>query len=114
MIFRLAAVVLALLFSCGPSMGSIGAVLGKHNATGRVIIREAPPGMAAAAAGLQAGDQLLLIDGRDVRSMTPEEVHEALVGPIGTSAQLTVEREGYILRVAVKRARLRDGPRRTE
>lgn len=88
-------------------MGSIGAILGKNHATGRVTVREVPPDMGSARAGLRPGDQLLLIDGRDVRSMTAEQIHEALVGPIGSKVALTVERDGRILRLEVLRERLK-------
>ncbi|PKN49145.1 MAG: hypothetical protein CVU63_02960 [Deltaproteobacteria bacterium HGW-Deltaproteobacteria-20] len=104
---RILPLLLPLLLACGPSAGSIGAVLSKHNATGQVTIREVPPNMEAASAGLQPGDRILLIDGRDVRPMNAEQVHEALVGPIGSTVALTVERDGRILRLEVKRGRLR-------
>lgn len=93
---------------CSSNMGSIGAILGKNHATGRVTIREVPPDMGSARAGLRPGDQILLIDGHDVRSMTAEQIHEALVGPIGTKVALTVERDGRILRLEVLRERLKD------
>src|SRR5690242_9449913 len=37
--------------------GSVGAVLGKDNRTGRVFVREVPSGMGAARAGLEEGDE---------------------------------------------------------
>jgi len=104
------AALLLFLVSCGVPSGSIGAILGKHNETGRVTIREAPRGMGASDAGLLAGDQIVLIDGRDARKMTAEQVHEALSGPIGTTVALTVERDGQILRVSIKRGPLRRAP----
>ncbi len=97
-----------LALSCSASTGSIGAILGKNHATGRVTVREVPPDMGSARAGLEPGDQVLLIDGRDVRSMTAEQIHEALVGPIGSKVALTVERDGRILRLEVVRGRLKD------
>lgn len=96
------------LSGCSASMGSIGAMLGKHHATGVVTVREVPADMEAARAGLRPGDEILLIDGRDARHMTAEEIHEALVGPVGTKVALTVERDGRILRVDVKRGPLKN------
>ena len=100
---------LVLLCECGPGVGSIGAILGKHNSTGQVTIRDVPDGMGAAEAGLRSGDQILSIDGRDARSMTPEQVHESLAGPVGSTVALTVERDGRILRLHVRRGPLRSG-----
>jgi carboxyl-terminal processing protease len=101
---QLAAVLL--LAGCASRPGSIGAVLGQARADGRVTVREVPPGYPAAAAGLAAGDEVLLIDGRDVRGMSPEAIHLALEGDIGTTVQLTLLRQGKIERVALKRAPL--------
>ena len=96
-----------LLLSCSPSTGSIGAMLGKHHGTGQVTVREVPADMEAARAGLRPGDRIILIEGRDARHMTAEEVHEALIGPIGSTVALTVERDGQILRLNVRRGRLK-------
>lgn len=99
--------ILSILTSCSPTLGSMGAVLAKNNDTGQVTVRDAPPDMAAATAGIRPGDTILLIDGRDVRPMTPEQVHEQLIGPVGTTVAVTVEREGRIVRLQVRRGPLR-------
>src|SRR5436305_14558772 len=44
---------LAVTYACGSSTGSVGAVLGKNVHTGRLFVREVPPGMAAAVSGLR-------------------------------------------------------------
>jgi len=97
------------LVGCGPGMGSIGAMLGKHHTTGELVVHQVPRDMEAARAGLRAGDHILLINGRDARHMTAEEVHDTLVGPIGTTVDLTVERDGQVLRLRVRRGPLRQG-----
>jgi C-terminal processing protease CtpA/Prc len=96
----------AALAACAPRTGSIGAVLGHSRDEGRLFVRGAPPDRAAARAGLQVGDEVVAIDGRDVRAMSPEEVHAALEGPIGTDVRLTVLRRGSVVRLAVTRAPL--------
>jgi C-terminal processing protease CtpA/Prc len=60
----------------------------------------------AARAGLGAGDEVLLIDGRDVRAMSPEAIHLALEGDVGTTVHLTLLRRGKVLRVVLQRAPL--------
>jgi C-terminal processing protease CtpA/Prc len=95
-----------MVMSCASRPGSIGAVLGQSKTDGRVTVRETPPGYPAARAGLLPGDEVLLIDGRDVRSMSPETVHLALEGDIGTTVHLTLLRAGKIERVALIRAPL--------
>jgi carboxyl-terminal processing protease len=86
--------------------GSVGAVLGQSKDDGRLFVRAAPGGMAASRAGLAEGDEVLTIDGRDVRSMSPNDVHVALEGEVGTSVKLTVLRRGRIERLTVERAPL--------
>jgi len=66
--------------------------------------------MTAARAGLEVGDEVLLIDGRDVRKMSAEGIHLALEGDQGTSVALTVLRRGTIHRLSVERGPLK--PRR--
>jgi C-terminal processing protease CtpA/Prc len=88
-------------------MGSIGAMLGKQHATGELVVREVPRDMEADRAGLRPGDHILLINGRDARHMTADEVHDALVGPIGSAVDLTIERDGRVLRLRVRRGALK-------
>jgi carboxyl-terminal processing protease len=97
---------------CATRPGSIGAVLGQARSDGRVTIRDTPPGFPAARAGLAPGDEVLLIDGRDVRTMSPEAIHLALEGEVGTTVQLTLLRAGKIERVALRRAPLATAPQR--
>ena len=54
----------------------------------------------------------MLIDGRDVRTMSPEAIHLALEGEVGTTVQLTLLRAGKIERVALRRAPLATAPQR--
>lgn len=96
-----------LLVACAATHGSIGAVLGQDKTDGRVFVRQAPASMAAARAGIEVGDEVLLIDGRDVRSMSPEAIHLALEGDQGTRVSLTILRRGAIQRIAVDRGPLK-------
>lgn len=92
----------AALLGCEPPHGTIGAMLGQRE-DGRVFLREVPPDLAAGRAGLQEGDELLLIEGRDVRQMSEADIHQALGGPVGESVRLTLVRNGEILRVTLAR-----------
>ncbi|MEP7052208.1 MAG: PDZ domain-containing protein, partial [Pseudomonadota bacterium] len=62
-----------------------------------------PPGLAAARAGLKPGDEVLLIDGVDVRAMDAKQIHGVLTGDVDTPVKLTVVRDQQILRVTLKR-----------
>jgi carboxyl-terminal processing protease len=95
--------VLTLAAACAARTGSIGAVLGQASADGRVIVRDAPPSRAAARAGVRSGDEILLIDGRDVRAMSPLAIHQALEGDVGTTVRLTLLRQGKIERISLRR-----------
>lgn len=77
---------------CGSSApGTIGAALGQRT-DHRLFVRSMPPGQGADRAGLQEGDEILLIDGKDVRGMSPEEVRRAVRGDVGSSMLLTILR----------------------
>jgi S1-C subfamily serine protease len=94
--------------ACGGSAGgSIGAVLGKRHGDGRVYVRDVPAGMTGAEAGLEPGDEIVAIDGRDVRTMSTEDVQGALRGKIGTTVVLTVDRAGARRDVPVRRGPFR-------
>jgi len=94
------------LSGCAADPGSIGAVLAQSRHDGRVTVRDVPSGYPAAEAGMAPGDEILLIDGYDVRNMSPDAVHRRLEGEVGTTVSLTVLRRGKIERVAVKRGPL--------
>lgn len=98
----LAVVLVVLWAGCAARGGTIGAVLGQ-DADGRLFVREVPEDLAAAQGGVRSGDEILLIDGRDARAMTPRAVHEALSGDVGESVRLTLVRDGRIVRVSLKR-----------
>jgi carboxyl-terminal processing protease len=85
-------------------------VFAKDNRAGRVFVREVPPDMGAARAGLQEGDEVTAIDGRSVRSMSPDEVHRALAGKVGSSVTLTVVRDGVPREIRIERGPLKPPP----
>jgi carboxyl-terminal processing protease len=103
---------LAWTLSCAADPGSIGAILAQSRSDGRLTVREAPNGHPAAEVGIAPGDEILLIDGRDVRSMSAQLIHQILEGEVGTTVNLTLLRRGKIERVAVRRAPLSRSPLR--
>src|SRR6185503_2841952 len=90
-----------LLFGCTPDRGTIGAVL-TQTTDQRLVLHEVPPNLAAGRAGLQPGDELLLIDGRDVRELDERGVHRALSGQLGDPVKLTLLRDGRVIRVILR------------
>lgn len=80
-----------LLAACSSAPGTIGATLGKQP-DGRLFVRAVPPGQGAAQAGLEVDDEIVAIDGKDVRGLTPEEVRQAVRGDLGSTMVLTVVR----------------------
>lgn len=102
-------VVFWLLSGCGSAVGTIGAILGQRT-DGRLFIREVPDGLAAADEGLRAGDEILLIDGIDVRTLDGNAVHELLSGDVGAPVRLTLIRKDEVVRVTLKRSQARHHP----
>jgi len=51
-----------------------------------------PAGEGADKAGLQVDDEILAIDGKDVRSMTEEDVRKAVRGDVGSTMTVTIVR----------------------
>ena len=77
---------------CGSSApGTIGAALGQRTDQ-RLFVRSLPPDQGADRAGLQVDDEILLIDGKDVKTMTPEEVRKAVRGDVGSTLTVTILR----------------------
>jgi len=90
------------LGGCTADRGTIGALLAQ-TPDQRLVLRDVPPNLAAGRAGLQPGDELLLIDGRDVRELDERGVHQALAGNVGDPVKLTLLREGRVVRVTLRR-----------
>ncbi len=95
---------LILTSSCGPSRGTIGAVLARQP-SGEVTVRQVPEGLGSDDAGLEPGDQILLVDGIDVRGLSPDALRELLAGNLGQTVRMTIVRGDEILRVQVGRTR---------
>jgi C-terminal processing protease CtpA/Prc len=87
---------------CGSEMGTIGALLGQKP-DGRLFVRETPQGLAAARQGIEPGDEILLVDGKDVRQMSERELYRSLSGDVGTAVKLTLVRGDAVMRVTVVR-----------
>lgn len=89
---------------CGPPpRGTIGAVLLRRR-DGRVYIRDVPPHLAAARAGVHPGDELLLVEGQDVRRLGDDDLRRLLSGQVGEPIRLTLVRGDEVLRVTIQRS----------
>jgi carboxyl-terminal processing protease len=101
---RLAAGLALALAGCSAPQGSIGALLLLDPTSGALLVREAPGELTGAQAGLREGDEIVAIDGADVRGADRDEIHRRLRGMVGTRVELTVVRAGVVERVVVVRA----------
>lgn len=68
----------------------------------RQVVRHSP----AATAGMQVGDRLLTVDGKNVRETTLTEIGALLQGEAGTPVQITVSREGKEFSFRMKREKI--------
>lgn len=93
---------LTLSFGCAAEYGTIGANLAQKT-DGRLFIREVPPGLAAAQAGLKPGDEITLINGRDTRAYNEKGIHSLLAGEVGDPVKLTVLRGNQVLHLTLRR-----------
>ncbi len=100
--FVVALLLLAALSACAEQRGTIGAVLGQAQ-DGTLYVRDVPPDLAAAKAGVKPGDQILTIDGKDVRMLSVEQIHKALSGAVGQKVKLTLLRGEEVVRVTLAR-----------
>ena len=74
------------------SYAGIGAIVdtsGKY-----LVITQPMPNSPAEKAGLQTGDSIIAVDGKDVTNLAPESVHQKVIGPAGTVVKLTIQRPG--------------------
>jgi C-terminal processing protease CtpA/Prc len=87
----------------GATVGSVGAVLSRDSHTGALHVQEAPAGLAAASAGLIAGDQIKMIDGVLADELDASRIRALLRGPIGSKVTITVVRGDEVMHVEVAR-----------
>lgn len=66
------------------------------------VVRHSP----AAAAGIQAGDRLIAVNGKDVRETEMTQIGVLLQGDSGTPVQLTVSRDGKMLSFQMTREKI--------
>jgi C-terminal processing protease CtpA/Prc len=105
-LLRLSSFTLALSVTaaCGaPPRGTIGAVLIQRS-DGRVFVRDVPPHLAAAKAGVLPGDELLLIEGQDVRRLGEDDLRRVLSGHVDEPVRLTFVRGAEVHRVTIHRS----------
>jgi carboxyl-terminal processing protease len=74
------------------SYAGIGAMV---DTSGKLLTITKPfPNSPAEKVGLQAGDQIIAIDSKDVASLVPEAVRQKVLGAEGTKVTLTIQRPG--------------------
>lgn len=101
---------LCFYLSCAGTQGTVGAVFAQQD-DGRLIVHEVPEGLAADKAGLRAGDEILLVEGIDVRQLDAKALHKHLSGDVGTTVRLTVVRGEEVLRLTLKRTPAKKRPK---
>lgn len=104
--------VLCMLFTgCAASSdrwtGSVDAVFRYRPKEQSTVVFKVRPGSASKEAKLEPGDVLLKVDGVDVSNVSYEEIREALRGPVGTSALLSVKRGSTTVEIKVERKRIK-------
>ncbi|HEX2681376.1 MAG TPA: S41 family peptidase, partial [Candidatus Dormibacteraeota bacterium] len=83
----------------------IGIYLSFHSSNYPVITGTIP-GSPAAAAGLQAGDEIVKVGDKDTKGITADQASALIQGPDGTKVTLTVSRGGELLTFTIKRAEI--------
>jgi carboxyl-terminal processing protease len=76
---------------------------------GWITIIAALPGSPASDAGIQPGDRIIEVDGKELRALRLDEAQKTLRGPTGSVVRLTVERPGIAapLKFALTRREIR-------
>jgi carboxyl-terminal processing protease len=72
-------------------MGGVGIRI-KHKPNEPILIWELLEGGSAGKAGIKPGDAIVKVDGKDVTSLTLEQIASSIRGPEGSQVKLTVER----------------------
>jgi carboxyl-terminal processing protease len=79
----------------GQPSGGIHAKLGYSEGGGLRVV-QVPPGGAADVAGLQVDDVIIAINGTSTRELDYQTIVERLRGPVGSTVQLDVFRDGEV------------------
>ena len=72
-----------------------------------MFIRSTPPGQGASQAGLEIDDEIVAIDGVEVRTMSENDVRRAVRGDLGSTLVVTIVRKGTRRDVVVTRSALK-------
>lgn len=92
--------------------GGIGALIQKQG--DYVVISEPYEGFGAFKAGLRAGDKILEVDGKSVKSKSTTDIREVLMGQPGSSIMLKIERPGtpepFLTKVVREEVKIKDVP----
>jgi carboxyl-terminal processing protease len=81
--------------------GGVGALIRKIGEF--TFFVEPAEGKPAQLAGVQAGDKILSIDGKDMTKIPSDQVSDALKGPKGTTINVKIERGSEIKNIAITR-----------
>jgi carboxyl-terminal processing protease len=73
---------------------------------GYPVIADTVPDSPAAKAGLQAGDQIVMVGGKDMKGSTAEQASALIQGPNGSKVTLTISRGGTTFPVTITRAEI--------
>jgi carboxyl-terminal processing protease len=74
--------------------------------SGYPVITATVPGSPAAAAGLQAGDQIVKVGDKDMKGITADQASALIQGPDGTQVTLTIGRAGETFTKTITRAEI--------
>lgn len=64
------------------------------------------PGSPAQKAGVKSGDQILTVDGKALKGLSPDLASAAIQGPVGSVAHLAILRSGTAVNIDVRRAHI--------
>jgi C-terminal processing protease CtpA/Prc len=84
--------------------GRVGVAI-KIDDRGRIVVDEVFPGLPAAQAGVEVGDQLVTVNETPLAGMNLIEIRELLAIPPGGAVDLAGVRDGQAFRVSLKAMR---------
>lgn len=93
-------------FSRNINMSFVGIGVSYFNNAGISTITQVFKDSPAANAGIEVGDILLAVDGKDIRDMEAEEIRQLVLGKEGSSVQLLIRREAEEKNISVIRGKV--------